>query len=333
MKLLFTVIHVLLITAGAYLCVDIMYKQLIPEIWTVPAYEPSGKTTDQAGPKVTGPKMDKDQFLPVINRNIFNVEVEEPAVEVEEQKAEPEVDVDQLEHTQLKISLWGTVTGSDPVYAVIEDKKERKQSLYGIGDTIQEAQIKKILRRSVVLNYNGRDQILEMTEKEGKGGPERRPTASKKSTRRPPRPELPNKPPGVEELPGDDQLSSLMKQVKIRPHFSQGEPDGLMVYGIRPQSVFRQIGMRNGDIITDINGTQITTAEDALQMYEQIQDADSATISVLRRGKEKEIAFEKQEDGQYVAVPVEKAEKAEEAEEPEGNEGTEALEDPGEEQP
>ncbi len=330
MKLLFTVIHVLLITAGAYLCVDIMYKQLIPEKWTVPAYEPSGKTPDQADPKVAGPKMDKNQFLPVINRNIFNVEVEEPVVVVEEQKAEPEVDLDQLEHTQLKISLWGTVTGSDPVYAVIEDKKERKQSLYGIGDTIQEAQIKKIMRRSVVLNYKGKDQILEMMEKEEKGGPARRSASSKKNTRRPPKPDLPSKPPGMEELAGNDQLSSLMKQVKIRPHFSQGEPDGLMVYGIRPQSVFRQIGMRNGDIITDINGTQITTADDALQMYEEIQDADSATISVLRRGKEKEIAFEKQEDGQYIAVPVEKTEKAEEsgeAEEPEG------IEEPEEEQP
>jgi general secretion pathway protein C len=50
-------------------------------------------------------------------------------------------------------------------YAVIEDKKATGQNLYRVGDRVQDALIKMILREGVVLDVGGgKDEILQIEE-------------------------------------------------------------------------------------------------------------------------------------------------------------------------
>ena len=73
--------------------------------------------------------------------------------------------IDKIKETNLKLTLWGTVTGQDKrSYAVIEDSKAREQNLYRTGDSIQNAVVKLILREKVVLRVGDRDEILAMEE-------------------------------------------------------------------------------------------------------------------------------------------------------------------------
>jgi len=62
------------------------------------------------------------------------------------------------------LKLLGTIAGGNPeeAFAVIEDQRKKKQFLYQIGQSVQGAEIIKILRQKVVLNYQGEDQVLEM---------------------------------------------------------------------------------------------------------------------------------------------------------------------------
>ena len=78
----------------------------------------------------------KNQYNIITQRNLFKVEVEkkESSGNHQAENIEPE----KLEATSLKLVLWGTVTGGSKVYAVIEDKKLRQQSLYEIGDFLWE---------------------------------------------------------------------------------------------------------------------------------------------------------------------------------------------------
>ena len=82
-----------------------------------------------------------------------------------------------------------------------------------------------------------------------------------------------------------------MRQIKFRPHFSEGEPDGLMVYGIRPNSVFRKIGLRNGDIIKDVNGAAIVSKSDVSDLLAEIEGQDDLKLTLFRRGKVKELTY------------------------------------------
>ncbi len=70
-----------------------------------------------------------------------------------------------LELSSMDVVLMGTISGSgDGVRAVIYDKKDKKQELFQVGDYIQQAIIKQIMRGKVILNLNGKDEMLDISE-------------------------------------------------------------------------------------------------------------------------------------------------------------------------
>ena len=88
-----------------------------------------------------------------------------------------------------------------------------------------------------------------------------------------------------------ENINDLMGQVKIRPHFENGVPSGLAVSSIKSKSIFRKMGLRNGDIITGVDGQQIETVDDALKLYENMMSTSSVAVQLKRRGKEKNIEY------------------------------------------
>jgi len=72
-----------------------------------------------------------------------------------------------LKATSLNITLMGTVNGGEGAdRAIILDKSNNKQELYEKGDVIQGAMVKEILRGKVILTFNGKDEMLDMSEAE-----------------------------------------------------------------------------------------------------------------------------------------------------------------------
>jgi len=88
-----------------------------------------------------------------------------------------------------------------------------------------------------------------------------------------------------------ENVSDLMSQVKIRPHFENGQPDGLTLSSLKPRSIFRKMGLRNGDIITGIDGSPIQTVDDALKFYENLTSSSNVALQLKRRGREKAIEY------------------------------------------
>jgi len=67
--------------------------------------------------------------------------------------------------SSMDVVLMGTVSGGgDGERAVIYDKKGKKQDLFQVGDYIQQAIIKQIMRGKVILNLNGKDEMLDISE-------------------------------------------------------------------------------------------------------------------------------------------------------------------------
>jgi type II secretory pathway component PulC len=78
--------------------------------------------------------------------------------------AVPDVTED-IQLTSLNIVLMGTVSGGDGVdRAIILDKADKKQELYEQGDIIQGAMVKEILRGKVILFYNDKEEMLDMSD-------------------------------------------------------------------------------------------------------------------------------------------------------------------------
>ena len=88
-----------------------------------------------------------------------------------------------------------------------------------------------------------------------------------------------------------NDLNTLMKQIRIRPHFKGGKPDGLTISGIRSKSIFSEMGLRNGDVIVGVDGNNIETVDDALKLYESLQSATGAQVQIRRRGQIRTIDY------------------------------------------
>ena len=205
----------------------------------------------------------------IVERNIFGAtEKAEPPPPAEE-KVEV---VENLEETTLKLSLLGTVAG-DPqsARAIILDQKGKSQDIYRVGDSVQGAEIRQILRGKVVLRHGEKDEILIMVEGDDKPRPtaaanrnSRRDRRARRARALPGTEEEESEPPQAvsggsgeveeeiipiaqDELQGSiNNINQLLTQVRIRPYFRQGKPEGLIVSQIQADSIFNKLGLMNG---------------------------------------------------------------------------------------
>lgn len=279
----FTIANLILLSLVSFFCVKGCYNALA----TVQA----PTVTDQSDvrgiiPRARFHSQPLSAYAPITTRNLFKTQKKETQKSVE-------VDLEGMEPTDLNLKLWGTVTGETKnAYAVIEDLKERRQDLFRAGDTIQNATVKLILREKVVLNVGGKDEILEIEKMEANTGrrsvgyrPPIGPTTAFNS--RPQRITLNRS--QIEDAM--QNVTDLMGQIKVRPHFEDGRPDGLQLSSIKPRSIFRRMGLRNGDIITGVDGQQIESVDDALKFYENIRSAANMTVDIKRRGRPRTIEY------------------------------------------
>ena len=276
MKRYFTVLNVLLIAVAVYFCVKAFYKVATANLSDTPSIEVTTRHVISPEDATSHPIF---YYRAIIERNLFDSK-KGTGQHVES------LDIETLEPTDLKLKLLGTVTGDKKeAYAVIEDTVEKRQNLYRIGDSIQNATLKMILREKVVLRVNGKDEILGIEK--AHGGQTTR--IFSKRTDMASSQNITIKRSQIESSFKD--VNTLMKQIRIRPHFRNGKPDGLRLTGIRPNSIFYNMGLKSGDIVTAVNSNNIESVDDALKLYQSLQSSSSVRLQIKRRGREKTINY------------------------------------------
>ena len=80
-------------------------------------------------------------------------------------------------------------------------------------------------------------------------------------------------------------LSKLATQARVVPAFEGGESIGFKLFSIRPNSLYAKIGLKNGDIVTRINGYEINSPDKALEIYQKLKDSKQINVDLKRRGK------------------------------------------------
>ncbi|MBW2064240.1 MAG: PDZ domain-containing protein [Deltaproteobacteria bacterium] len=216
------------------------------------------------------------EYMIIEERNLFGSKEKTapPPVKV--------VDIEKLEHTSLKLQLLGTVVGDpDSSVAVIREKDKRKQGLYKVGDRVQNALVKMILRGKVILSVGGKDQILIMEDTSGAKAPSRRGASTRPSAR--------GRTITVRRADLQEAMknvNTILSQVRIRPYFKDGKPDGLALSRIRPNSFFSRLGLRDGDIVQGIDNRPIKSPDDILSLYQQLKTGSSLSLQITRGGRQ-----------------------------------------------
>ena len=80
-------------------------------------------------------------------------------------------------------------------------------------------------------------------------------------------------------------IGRLARQARIVPAFKDGRAIGFKVFSIRPHSLYARIGLKNGDIVTRVNGYSVLTPERAAAAYSLIEDVEVLFVEVLRKHK------------------------------------------------
>jgi general secretion pathway protein C len=272
-------INLALITLGAYCGAGLFYQ-----IWSLQNQSAPIKTADQARPSsaTTASAKPYSAYRVILQRNLFKTQQAQGAVTQQSQ-----FDLEDMEETKLQLKLWGTVTGNtQQSYAVIEDTQKREQNLYRVGDSVQDATVKAILRAKVVLSVNGQDEVLAMEEMQ-EGGPSR----SIASRGRPPAAAGPSRAQRVSLRrnmidQAIQDVGKLATEIRIQP-----SENGLSLSNIKPNSIFRRMGLRNGDVLRSVDGQEIRSVDDALRLYESLKKSDNVTVELQRRGRNRTINY------------------------------------------
>jgi general secretion pathway protein C len=286
-------INMILLTTGAYLGVGYFYQ-----VVGLRVVSPQNAVMDPSIDAFNQAMVDRplNYYSPILERDLFKTQ-KAPQTPV----AKENVALENLEETSLKLKLWGTVSG-DPerAYAVIEDTQKREQNLFRVGDSIQSAQVKMILREKVVLTVAGKDEVLAMEKVEQGPGSGRPGFAARSSMQVSPTSELNTDAPVRaqrislrRDMINDamQDVTKLMTEIAVRPHMEDGQAAGLALTNIKPNSVFRRMGLRNGDVLVGVGGQEIRSVDDALQLYESLKSSDDVAVQLKRRGQERTINY------------------------------------------
>lgn len=274
MKRYFTILNLILATITIYFVVDIFYTLVTAGIISTPLTLNANK---QMSSSQTKARHGRSYYNAISKRNLFNLITETTLPDTADK-------IDVLEKTSLDLKLWGTIIGTaNKNFAVIESSG--KQNLYRTGDMIQNADIMVIYREKIVLRVNGKDEILEMEKGSSSDSkPSLQNIKQSASTTN-----INVKRSKIEAA--SQNINELMKQVNIRPYFEKGKPRGLMLSRIRPHSIFQELGLKNGDVITGVNGEPIDTVDNLLKLYKRLKTSNNAKLDIKRRGRNQSITY------------------------------------------
>ncbi len=79
--------------------------------------------------------------------------------------------------------------------------------------------------------------------------------------------------------------ASLAKQARVVPAVRDGETRGFKFYGIRPGSLPKLLGLKNGDLVTSVNGNELTSLDGAMALYSKLRRATHLSVTLERKGQ------------------------------------------------
>ena len=78
------------------------------------------------------------------------------------------------------------------------------------------------------------------------------------------------------------------------PQVNNGQTVGFKLVEIKRGSLLEKVGLKVGDLVVEINQVKLNSPEKALQVFQQVREANNITLGLIRNGQLKtfEYSFE-----------------------------------------
>jgi len=193
------------------------------------------------------------------------------------------------EPSDLDLILIATVVAQPSRYSsalIALDTRDAEALGYGLGDRVLGAEVVRIERERVYLRReDGSVEFIEIRDEVrglGSTSPGQRTRPSEAVVQVDEREFLIDR--GlVDKYLGD--LSAIQRLGRARLHRRGGEVDGYRLTRIRRNSIGYQLGLRSRDVVHAINGHSLTSMNEAMAAYQDLQHESSFTIELTRKGE------------------------------------------------
>ncbi len=224
-----------------------------------------------------------DSFEGIFTRNLFNSKGLIPGEDNDGEVSGPALP------TTLPIKLIGTLLLQDEAYSIATLHNDSDDKVYPVrmGDELPNLlRVERVEPRKVIfINLkNRRREYADLPQDPDSpepsivtqsNAPAFAPTESTGSSQRfnIPRGEL------EKNL---SNLNQILTQARAIPHFENGAPSGYKLIQIVPGSIYDRLGLRNGDILREVNGESINNPQRAFEMLNDFKTMNSVELKIKR---------------------------------------------------
>ena len=194
--------------------------------------------------------------------------------------------------SKLDVRLIGTIVAGKNSAAMVLLAGSKEQSLFFVGESMQpNVMLHGVEPTEITVDNNGSIERIALEEGEQIEVPviRERPTRQVQ-----PRINMSKVDRNVNRGRMEKELrnfSTLLSQARITPHFTDKKADGFTISEIVKGSFYEEVGLQNGDVIQKVNGESVTSAEQAMRMYKELQNSTSVDVEIVRGGTVQQVSY------------------------------------------
>jgi general secretion pathway protein C len=261
---------------------------------------PSSKPVVRAPIASAAPSIYTKQVEEILKRNIF-CSTCPPILQAEIKGSNEPPPPPPLQRTSLNLKLLAIMFAPPPAnpkwsVAVIRDNDAKSAGPFTVGSMIRDATVEDIEEDKVYLDFGGgRHEFLDLLDRPAPApGTPAAPVASNT----PADPLAAELDKGIKKVGENNyevqrgtidallgNMGALAKGARIVPETKDGKPAGFRLFSIRPDGPFAKIGLLNGDVVSAINGLEMTSPDQALLAYTKLKTANHLSVAIERNGQ------------------------------------------------
>ncbi len=293
-------VHLAAIAMGAWLVAAIVTQAVA---WQILKPDPNATAAMLAAIPAPMPKPVKAEsqvslLSTLSDHNIFDAE---PPVIIETENGD-EAEGELVPSLDFNVDLLGTLVAQDPQWSLATIRVEGITEMVRRGVMVRDqAEVVEIAPRYIVLAAGTDFKVIKLWDAKMADRPTpgriQQPSASVGMRAPPPSS-------GSEFAKGvakkgpyeyqidrnmlEENLQDLTKlgmQARIVPNYEAGKYSGFRLVGVRPDSLYKAIGLQSGDMISRVNGQNIDTPNRAIQLFEELRSSSGVALDIERRGK------------------------------------------------
>jgi len=232
-------------------------------------------------------QLQEDDFQIILSRNLFNsaapgdaverLDLSATAISAETVVVAPVITGD--------LQLIGTVVAGDDSLALI--KLGPKVGLFQLDEElVPGVVVSEIGRKLVVLMDHGVRRELPLKQSKGASAQlvrQRNPAATKQGIVA-----VDESRWQISKAVADNaraNLNSLLQTARMIPQVKNGQTIGFKLVEMEKGSLLELIGLRVGDLIVEINQVKLNSPEKALQIFQQVREANNISLGLMRNGQ------------------------------------------------